>query len=214
MSAAAEAERRPGDSFLAAIPEPYVILGRALRPFSLGRYRVLRRFDCAFVADDEAGAGVEDLILGVLACSMGCREFLEFIAAPQRDRELTRWGKAIRKQIKRESDFSLVSKIKLFQRYIDVSHAIPRFWNEQESEAAAPGSHWSQSLEVTLRSELGWTEREIEEEPLSKALAHFFALQESRGQIRIMTEEEQAMGEANARAMERLLQQKEEPHGA
>lgn len=206
MSASATA-RRAGDSFLAAIPEPFRILGLALRPFSLGRYRLLRRFDCAFVSDGDAKASMDDLLLGVLVCSMRCDDCLKFIDSPDRDSELKRWGKMIRKQIKREEDFDIYAKFNLFRQYLDVQHSIPKFWDETGDEESGGGSHWSHAIEVTLRSELGWSDEEICEQPITKALSDFFALKESRGLIRIMREDELESGAANAEAMARLAQQ-------
>ena len=43
-------------------------------------------------------------------------------------------------------------------------------------------------MEVILRGELGWSEEEINERPLSKALSDYFKWAENKGQIRLMTD--------------------------
>src|ERR1039457_6510592 len=88
------AESQPGAvprgyDFSQAIPKPVRILGLQLLPLSLGRYRMLRRFECPFVAEGPAEASMADLLLGLLICSMRCQEFLEFIEWGGAARELT-----------------------------------------------------------------------------------------------------------------------------
>src|SRR5438876_959627 len=81
--------------FQAAIPEPFTILGLRLKPLSLGRYRLLKRFGCAFVAEEETGANIEDLIIGVLVCSMRCDEFIEWAHSKHFAKDIKRWGKRV-----------------------------------------------------------------------------------------------------------------------
>lgn len=66
------------------------------------------------------------------------------------------------------------------------------YWNESESilDAESSGSHWSHNLEVSLRKEQNWTAEEINETPLSKAIADYFKLCESQGSIRLMDDDE------------------------
>jgi hypothetical protein len=190
--------------FQAAIPEPYRIFGLRLLPLSLGRYRLLARFGCGFVADGEVQATMEDLLLGVLICSMRVKQFMEFIESPEAVSELKPWGELVRKQIAQEEYFSLYAKIGLFRAYIDEASHVPQYWEETPEESAS-GAHWAQSLEVVLRGQLNYTEEEIEEGPLSKALSDCFKLAESQGQIRIMGEEDLAGGAANAAALVQML---------
>src|SRR6185369_977441 len=79
--------------FRQAVPEPFRVLGLSLKPLSVGRYRLLHRFDCAFVAEGEASATGADLIIGVLICSMRCEDFLRFANSGEFAREVRRWGR-------------------------------------------------------------------------------------------------------------------------
>jgi hypothetical protein len=184
--------------FKAAIPEPFRIFGVRLLPLSIGRYRLMARFGCAFVAEEESSATMDDLLLGIMVCSMRCDEFLAFIESGTLEQELKRWGARIRAEIKREEHFSLLEKIGLFQRYLTEASAIPQYWQETEAQGGS-AAHWAQSLEVTLRSELGYTLEEIQEGPLSKAIVDYFKHHENQGSIRLMTEEEIQQAEANER---------------
>ena len=74
-------------------------------------------------------------------------------------------------------------------------------------------THWSESVEVVLRGQLGWTKDEIEEEPLTKALADYFKHMENQGNVRLMPHELYdsmiVEGESNAAALEKLAARQE-----
>ena len=183
------------DYFTATMPEPWQILGLRLRPFSLGHYKLLRRFGCAFVSETEAEATREDLLLGVLCCSMTVAEFGEFIEAPDFAEQVKAWGE-------KAGLFDLNSRAQMFKTYIEQQSVVPKYWEEQAGKPS--GAHWAQCLEVTLRSKLGWTQHDIDTQPLSKAFADYFKYAESEGAIKLMTPEEIAVIEAS----------KEVQHGA
>lgn len=201
------------DYFKAALPDPYRILGVELLPLSLGRYRLLERFECAFVADEEehviaSSAGLRatssDLLLGVLICSMRVKDFLELLGSDRLERELRTWGQRIKQEMEADDFFSLPEKFGLFAAYIDESCQLPRYW-EENPESGESGSHWSHSLEVALRSELGYTPEEIEEGPLAKALLDYFKHAENKGVLRLVSDDEIEDGNANAERLAAVL---------
>ncbi len=195
--------------FQAAIPEPFRILGLELKPLSLGRYRLLKRFDCAFVADEARNATIPDLILGVLVCSMRVDEFLAFINSGKLSKEVRKWGRKIcphpwigklpwmGKRWREKHSFNVIEKFALFNRYIKLHSEYPDYFEESE-DGKSSGAHWCHALDVTLRSELGWNEEEINEEPLSKGLFSYFKFAEAQGSIRLMSEADVKMGKENA----------------
>lgn len=172
------------DYFAATMPEPWQILGLRLRAFSLGHYKLLKRFDCAFVADVDQPATLADLTLGVLCCSMTPKEFLTFMESPTFADDCKEWGNKV-------GVFSIEEKAKLFTAYIDAHSIVPKYWEEKEGSAS--GAHWAQCLEVTLRGKLGWTTDDIDSQPLSKAFADYFKHAENEGMIKLMTAEEIAL---------------------
>lgn len=193
--------------FKRAIPEPFRILGLALKPLSLGRYRLLSRFGCSFVAESEGKAGVADLLLGCVICSMQVDEFLQSLDAGTLAREIRRWSRSvcpmpwlgrlpwIGKHWRATHHFDAVEKILLFQRYLEEGSKMPLYWDSGEGKAS--GAHWSHAMETVLRGELGWTRDEINEEPLTKAMADYFKYAESQGMITLMTPDEIAQVEAS-----------------
>lgn len=210
--------------FKAAIPEPYQILGLRLLPLSVGRYRLLHRFDCAFVSEEESTATIGDLIIGVLICSMRCDEFLKFYESKGFAREIRRWairisanppwfmrgkwGKWISlsfigKWWRKNHSFNFVEKMQLFKNYIAEAQAVPEYAPTHSSNQRST-AHWSTSVEIVLRSELNWQLEEINEAPLTKALSDYFKHLELQGLVTIFTEEDLEDGRANAAALEKL----------
>jgi hypothetical protein len=182
--------------FQAAIPEPYIIFGLRLLPLSIGRYRILKRFDCGFTADDERTATMADLILGIVVCSMRCDEFFSLMESPEFGTELKRLGQRIRDEITADKCFSLLEKYGLFQSYIMASTKIPEYFDEMD-ERPESFAHWSHNLEISLRSELNYSDEQINEGPISKALYDFLKHAENQGSIRIVTDAEIDQGKAN-----------------
>lgn len=177
------------DAYLqAAIPEPCCIFGLRLLPLSITRCRLLERFGCAFMTPS-AEADMGDLLLGVLICSMPVHDFLEFVASPQWDPELRRWGERIREEMASDGYFNLSEKFGLFQAYLARSSKAPDYWDESEGKNES-GGHWLQNLELSLRSKLNYTSQEIDDGPLSKALADVLHYAESQGAIRLIRPEE------------------------
>jgi len=181
---------------------------------------MLARFNCAFVAEGEARAGIEDLILGCLVCSMRCDEFAKFVESDQFWKEMRKWGRTISgnfgllgilpyigKWWRKHHSFNVVEKIALFKRYIEESSRVPTYSLEKEMEGGGSVGHWSQGLEVVLRGELNWTGEEINEEPLSKAFADYFRWAENQGAVRLISPEEIESGKANAAAIEAALKE-------
>lgn len=203
--------------FQRAVPEPFRILGLRLLPLSLGRYRLMKRFDIAFVAEESAKANPDDLILGVLICANRCDDFKALANSKNFSKVVGKWGKKANPKLwlaripflgkwwRKRYGFDFLEKVGLFQCYIKEASEIPQFFDESNGGGSS-GSHWSHGIEVALRQELGWSKDEIDEEPLSKAMADYFKLLENQGAIRLLTPEDIIAGEANAKIFAALEQ--------
>jgi hypothetical protein len=204
-----------GSYFKSKVPEPFRVLGLTLGPMSLGHYGLLKRFDCAFVAEEEASASGADLLIGVLICSMRPEEFLEFANSPGFARAVRGWSRKVSPRPwmarvpglgrwwRKRHGFDLFEKVSLFKAYIEQASEVPKFWDESD-DSRVSGSHWAQSVEIILRSELGWSREEVNGEPLSKALADYFKFAETKGMVRLMTEYEIELIEAAEKAAARV----------
>ena len=196
------------DFFCKDIPEPFQILGLRLLPLSIGRYRRMARHGVAFVSETQAKADGKDLLLGVLICSMDCSDWDNLATSGKLTEVIARWMKQINaipplylrgrigkhlsrtwlgKLWRKHHSFDLFLKMGLFKQYIEEAQLCPRFLSKGGNQQVS-SSHWSHNIEVVLRGELGWTREEIEERPLSSAIADYFKHMENQGLITILTE--------------------------
>lgn len=190
----------------------------------------MRRQGVAFVAEEVSEATAGDLLKGVLICSMTCADYDEFILSKDCAKEVRNWGERvgllppryhrwpivggwIRKfvgeeieQKRAERDLAYIyEQIKLFSKYIHDAQIIPNY-TRKDNNPSRHTMHWSNSIELHLRSEQNWTTKEIDEAPLSKALADYFGYAESHGFVSIITDKDMEDADANAKALEKLLE--------
>lgn len=205
-----------GDYFSQIMPEPLVVCGLRLKPLSIGRYRLMSRFNVAFVAENPITANAGDLLMGAIICSMTCDDFTAFVSCKNFKKQLQKWGRkagllppryfaclgladwfentAIGRAIAEKDAAFVLSEMSKFQKYIVEGSSQPPYWNEAEGGRVS-GAHWSQSIEAVLREFQGWTKDEINEEPLTKALWDYFKHMENSGAVRLMTEGERIESE-------------------
>lgn len=180
----------------AVIPEPFVVLGVPLRPYSLGHYLLMVKFDCAFASDNsDAMASIEDLLLGVAICSRTYEDFLEWIHNPQDVEDwMKEWGKVVMDMSKNDIDFNMFEKFLLFKEYIQNGSQLPHFWtnDEKAGEPKTSGAHWCQSLLSVLTSECGQTEQQVMNQPLCKSWSDYLKFAEKGGMITLVSDEEEA----------------------
>ena len=184
----------------AEYPEPFQILGLRLLPLTLTKYRLLARFGIAFVSDTEAKWTLADLLLGLIICSRSSAEFLELLQAGELGPTIKAWRRricplpalgllpGIGRWWRKRYAFNIYDKVILFKQYIEVHTKTPPVWDLKESPPT--GSHWSQNLEIILRSQLGWTTKDLDEAPLCKALHDYLKWAENQEAVRFMTAEE------------------------
>lgn len=203
--------------FSAAIPKPQVILGLRLKPLSLGRYRLLKRFKSPFVEEDEVAMPlnklVHEFLFALVICGLSCEEFRCLYETEGNRKmpwsnslknECARLGKQIRRCARKEKAFNIFAKIEAFKRFLAEATTMPWHALPRQGAAQVSVSHWSHAIEMVLRSRLGWTAEEVDEEPLSKAFVDFYKLMESDGAVTLLThaayEELSKHAEANAKA--------------
>lgn len=168
------------DYFIAAIPEPYQILGLRLKPFCLGHFILMRRFQVAFASDDSTNAELSDLIMACLICSRDYADFLTYIDTPQFAEDVKSWGKQI------GMGFELPERVQMFNSYMADAFAQPTVI--YEGEPSESGAHWSHVLKCSLVS-MGYSEREALNMPLPQAFSDFYRHAESNGTVTIVTPE-------------------------
>ena len=201
------------DYHIAAIPEPYQILGLRLKPFCLGHFMLMSRFGCAFASDVAAAAEHSDLILACLICSRSYEDFLAFIDRPstipvnilkrprwiwflQRllsklfglkyltSKQETGWRDDVKAWGEQIGfEFDLAEKVALFNDYLERAFRQPVVI--YEGETSTSGAHWSTVLKVALTGPLGYSQSEAMNLPLEQAFWEFYKNAENNGVVTI-----------------------------
>ena len=174
----------------ALIPNTYTIFGVKLKPFSLGHYFLMKRFECKFAEEDSnITGGFDDILLAIAICSRNYEQFLEWIDSKEEfDSWCTEWGMQMHKALKKNS-INVLEHIDQFRLYMRDSIMIPKVWNNKDSEAETrSGSHWSQNIYTVLVSKLGYSQTEALNIPLSQAFYDFYKYLENEGVVTFMEE--------------------------
>lgn len=180
------------DQFVrSVIPEPYVIMGCRLQPLSLGHLILMKRFECAFGVDDVNRDGhTMDLLVGVAICCRKYHEFLDWYEnTEERDQWIVDWLTAITKEAETNKNWKLMNKFSLFNMYRKEGINVPKFFNENsDDDSRESGAHWIQNLITMLMSETQYTEDELLDMPVAKALSMYYKVLENNGQITFMAD--------------------------
>lgn len=187
----------------------------------------MARHGIGFVSESNARADGKDLLLGVLICSMTCRAWDALIATQNLRQIISDWMRQIKaappwyltgrygrilaatrigRWWRSCHSFDLLAKSKLFQMYVEDAQRVPKFLRKG-NEGGMSVSHWSHNIEVVLRGELGWTREEIEERPLSNAIADYFKFMENQGLITILTDADFEEIRHNDEVMKKAMQE-------
>jgi hypothetical protein len=177
------------------IVEERVILGLTLRPLSIGHYLWGKKLECGFFNDEEnAQVTVEDLLAGLLICSMTFGEFAEFIESPDSTQEITRWGRQVKKLCKNDKAFNIFLKIKEFEDYVRKGSEMPKF-SVNNQNSGKSGAHWAMSLIHVLTSKLNYSRDEALNMPLKLAFAEYCKYAETENAITLLNPiEEEIVG--------------------
>lgn len=171
----------------AAIPEPFTILGRRLKPYSLGHELLFQRFDVNFSNESSKAPWHDDLILGTLLCSHDYAGALSALTSSWLPLRLRLWAYRCGK-------FDVKEKVQMFATYVADATRLPLYDSLREPDpdkpVIMPGSPSVQSIKVTLMSEFGLSEIEALNTPYSLAIWNYLTFQENRGYVHIVTEKD------------------------
>lgn len=179
--------------YAAAIPEPYRVLGVALRPFSLGHKIILGRINSPF----ETGGvvGIEDLALAVLFCSESYERCIEMLDDPGLHLRVTEWADAIcfKKRwfglLAEPVEIDWVEKAQLFQKYIEAHSVFPQF-SYDEKRGSGGNIPLPQVVKVTLLSKVYSDLSLVMNMPWGLALWDYVTVKANEGLINIEDRED------------------------
>lgn len=186
------------DYFRAAYPCKVRILGRELKPFSLGHLQLLRSLENGFVLPEKK-IGPGDLIQGVFICSQNYADALRSIDSRWRDLCLRFWGWRC------GSGWSLVDKAAVFKSYV-ADGSQPPDLHEPDDDCRSPGAPFIQRVRIRLMSYLGMSFSEVMDYPWGLALHDYFASYESDDRVKILNQDESEMIEEHERLWQEYKQ--------
>jgi hypothetical protein len=171
------------DFYQAAIPEPVVLLGQRLHPFSIGHTIILERFENPFVMGGRAD--VVDLFTGIMVCCNEYDEFIKFIREDDIIAVVKKWAKNVG-----EFDFKEISQA--FKDYIEEAYSnFPKYWYEDtKGKNTVAGASFAQNIKVRLLRNTTLTEKEILNRPLALSMWDSITILEQDGALRINTKED------------------------
>jgi hypothetical protein len=179
------------DSYVQAlIPNSYKVMGIKLRPFSLGSYFLMRRFNCAFSNENiETNGNIQDLLLAVSICSRTYNQFLDWISDPEQFQSWSKeWGDKIKLALENDQ-INILIEVNKFKIYMKDSVQVPKIWNNNEDgESKTSGAHWSHNIYIKLISKIGYIPEQALDMPLSQASFDYYKHLEDEGSITFMTD--------------------------
>ena len=185
--------------YRAAIPEPWVIMGLRLRPFSLGHLILLHRVDSAFVRGGTPD--FEDLALSVYLCAHTYEDGLDALSDPRVPGFMARWAKRLtaptwRHRLPKWMPFAKAPKpldmdghCDNFRQYLSDAFAQPTFSFDPNKtrSISAPGPA---VLHSTLLFGTGLSESEILNRPYALSVYDWLTRKNMEGHIEFIDQEE------------------------
>jgi hypothetical protein len=167
----------------AALPEPFTVLGKKLKPFTLGHDILLGVFESGFCRDVKTAPTCEDLLISTWICSFqNYQAVWEQLQNPALGKVLRKWGKSC-------GYFDVGEAFIAFSKYIHSHTLEPNYWVEDSGRGGrASDMPFSQFLKVTLMREFGMKEQEALDTPFAQAHWNYLTFLESNGGIRFMAD--------------------------
>jgi hypothetical protein len=169
------------------LPEP-LVLGRKLKPYTLGHDLLLHAVDSGFAIGAKNDPSYSDLITSVYLCSFYYDEAINQLCSKRLTLRLSLWGWSRR-------GYDLQEEVKGFVKYIKAFTDAPDYWIENVQEAkgnARQDTPFSQTLKIFLMREFHVPEDVALNTPFHEAQLNYLSHLEMNGRIRFVTEEDKA----------------------
>lgn len=185
----------------AAIKQPFKVLGRNLKPFSLWHQLFLDASENGFALGSANKPTYHDLISAVFFCSFDYSAGLEQLASRFIGTKMAYWAW-------RAGNFDVMEAISDFYSYMEAHTNTPAYWVEDGhfKSGGKSGVPYAQFLKVKMMQELGMSEVEALNTAYNDAIINHLTILEAKGAIRFVTEDDEALI-IKARSMEARLQE-------
>lgn len=175
----------------AVLPKKYTICGVELKPFSMGHLLLLEYTGNPLINVDIENINLLDGVYyffhALLVCSLNYEDNLKVLNNETEHIKLAqKFTVNLLEQMKREPDWNIFNKIKLFKEYIKYFMEMPMFTEENKSGADIPsGVDWKQNL-ILVFKKLGYEEKDIMDMNFKKIFYVWTSYAESEGALKVM----------------------------
>jgi len=174
------------------IPRNYTICFLELKPFCLGHYTILESLNSPFlsVKDDtsvELNTGIIQFFLCLLICSHSYEDCIQLLDNPKKLKDTIKaYEKALKKNMKKDGDWNIYSKLRLFKDYIAYYTDMPIYSEENKRSEVPSGMDWKQSMFNTFKNEFGYSDSEILNMQLRRMFREWCVYAENNGAIKVV----------------------------
>ena len=162
------------DYFETTFPEPFTILGKKLKPFSLGHLLILHRLDCVPVSDNDS------LLMSVLVCSQDATTLDDIFDDRWLNTKLWVWQFLLGK-------VDWIKCHELWSEYFTLHMAMPSYHSKNSGDDDSPsGTPFLQSLKATLQAKLNYTPKEALLAPMQSAIWDYLSYHEMEGNLEVV----------------------------
>ena len=186
------------------LPTPYTVLGKALKPFSIGHFLILRRFNVGIVSDGLTQRTVDDLIFSVFVCCHTYAECRSLLYSGNWDKDIQEW--AIQFQ---DQPINWGEQYLLFDRYISEQTDLPHFHVLTGNNSTGNkhySDQWYKGVIAWLANGRGYTRDQVMDLPFNDGFYQYLSNKEENGIILFYTDTlEERVREREKQSRDELL---------
>lgn len=169
-----------------------VVLGKKLKPFTLGHQALLEAVGSSYAAGpkiqhESLEEEYNNLLLAAFICSLDFRSALVAFAHPwliSAHNWYWRW---------KLGHFDIFEEAAKFKKYLTDNTCEPNYWINEEHESGESGIPWLQFLKAKNQEVLGISERECMDLPYKAALDNWLTKLAAHGAIKFWTAEDREL---------------------
>ena len=176
----------------AAAPEPFRVLGRNLKPFTIGHQLLLERFESGYAVGSTVSPSWDDFIFSVWTCSQSYADVLKALASRVTLVRVYLWSKRCGKFDVREAQ-------QFFNQYLEANTSEPMYFYDDTKAGDALGIPWGLYLKQMVQEKLHLNEAEAVNYPYRQASLLYLRQLAERGMIKFGTDHDIALQEAAQR---------------
>lgn len=165
----------------AAVPEPFRVLGRNLRQYTIGHQLLLERFDSGYAVGSKNPPSWDDFAFSVWICSQTYQQVLAALSSRLLLLRVRAWSA-------RCGLFDVQEAQSFFQRYLESNRSEPVYFVEESAKSGDEiGIPWGVYLKHHTQERLHLTESQVVEHPYIDAQLLYLRHLQERGMIQFAT---------------------------